>query len=566
MIEFGKWTPSLGDFEAPGNVSDVDGMYPMTRGYEPWHSYQTARPDLVESANNAICIYGSASPQIAMTVASKRYFYNLVQTATSVWFTSNAATGVVLATFTNSGGNHLLRTSATVNLLNMQKSNAIVVTHSVSNNGTLTCNHGMGNSYSTGTFMTKVYLSATVVSEYIAGGIDVSSAFDADERGWSMDQFKGYVLVANRNCFPSACSPMTLGISALKRFRDLAAPFKAGVIGTIGEFVVCGDLIEDDLDNQTRNKIWWSAIGTPFDWAVDSATQCGNAILPGGSGEVRGIVSGEYGLILCANEIYRMLYVGLPTIFQITVAFRNIGVLCKHSWAQHRDMLFMATSTGFKMIIDGSVVHDIGKEDGIDDFFKDDLDPAQIGCIHCAVDGESTRVFWSYQSNRAGITWQDRILCYDWRLQKWSKRTDNDQSLVANIIYSDVITSGQPRIGIVDNTNSVILAQTATAFSSNENYVLETAEYEHNNGQRTFLKGIRPVYTGYSTSTPSVGVYHRDRFGAEPTITAPGAMNRLGEIPTRVNSRYMKYRINFEKKNFKNVLGIQVKASPGGTQ
>jgi len=542
MTPFGKWTPSIIDYEAVENVSDVDNMYPCVRGYAPWNSYHTARPDAVMTANNAICIYGSASPQLAMVAAGEQILAANVQTSTSLWFTLNAVTFVPSSIFTNSGGS------------------ANAGTWTVLHDANAFTNHGAQTT--TANFVRDVYFSRTVVSASIATFFQVDPYFNSDSKGWSLAQFRGYLLAANRNDFPCAAPALTL-TDDRRRVIDLNSSFKAGVIGVINEFVVCGDLIE--LDSETRNKIWWSAIGCPFDWEVDSATQCGNATLPGGSGEIRGIVSGEYGLILCANEIYRMLYVGLPSIFDITIGFRNMGVIGKHAWASYRDMLFLATSNGFKMILDGSVVHDIGKEDGIDDFFQQDIDTDHLDTIHCAVDGQSTRVFWSYRSGRAGATNHDRMICFDWRLQKWSKRTSTGAGFIPNIVYGDILRSGEGKIGVIDNASGTFWVETATANNPQENYYIETGEYEYNVGGRVLVKGLRPVYEQI-TATPSVAVYHRESMGQVASSTAAGSANAYGQFPAHVSARYVKFRINFGNKNFKRVAGFQVAVSNEGEQ
>jgi len=275
ITPFGKWTPSLIEYESPENVSDVDNMFPCVKGYAPWFSYQTARPALLYSANNGVCIYGSASPQLAMVSLGSDFIVSNVQTASSAWFTLNPNAAITLVTFTNSGGAHIMRCSSTVNLTDFHNSNKAFFLNAGLNNGTLTVMHGdaafsnHGARTATANFVDRIYFSRTVASAETSW-VGCKCMFDTDDTGWSIAQFRAYMLIANRSCFPFASSPLSLGDGAqttttyTKRLLSMDTSFKAGVVGVINEFAVCGDLVE--ADSETRNKIWWSAIGCPFDW------------------------------------------------------------------------------------------------------------------------------------------------------------------------------------------------------------------------------------------------------------------------------------------------------------
>lgn len=556
IVPFGEWAPDIGDYENPGGVSDVDFVYPSARGYEPWGAYHTARPNLPQTALDALSVFSEIGEEVFLLGTTDLYVNPV--TASATWLNvTPAATGVDIY-FTVSGGNNVMK-SATTQLVHVSAFQKILISGSVFNNGTRTVLTNLA-SFTTPTIpLRRIEFESAVTSETAGATIIAKGIYSTTENGWCSGQYDRYAYFTTKEDFPTIHDLFWTAQAPNRTTDHMQTPFKAGACGTVGEFVVFGDIQQGVTPNVwDASKIWWSAIGDPFDWTVDTATQCGNASLPERSGTVIGIASGEYGLILCENAIHRMVYIGPPTVWQIDIAFQNIGPICKNAWASNRELLFFAARSGFKMVVDGSTINDIGK-DRVDEFFFNDIDMSDFDHLHCAIDIESTRVFWSYRTN--GSSFANRILCFDWALNKWSKRTRVSADPTHSVIYEDFSNDGRKRVGVLDNQNLKALAQTVSADSGNQSFVV-SSEYEHNPGGRSFVRGIRPIYEGVS-STPSVSLLHRESMGLSSSVDGYTAVNRFGEFPTRTSSRYMKYRIAITGE-FGRILGFQTKVSNEG--
>jgi hypothetical protein len=192
------------------------------------------------------------------------------------------------------------------------------------------------------------------------------------------------------------------------------APPQAAYISVVGRFLVLSGLLS------TPYRIQWCGLNnfnSPTSW--DNLTAGADyQDFPDG-GIVRGVAGGEAGIIFQDLAIRRMSYVpGSPIIFQIDRITQDKGLFAPYSIIRAGERIFFYAGQGFHKIEPGSVPEQIGRE-RIDRTFLDDLDKGNLQLFMGAADPRSTRVYWAYKSISGTAGCYDKILGYDFLLDRF---------------------------------------------------------------------------------------------------------------------------------------------------
>lgn len=137
-------------------------------------------------------------------------------------------------------------------------------------------------------------------------------------------------------------------------------------------------------------------------------------------GLVLGAAGGEYGVIFQQQIIRRLLYSpGSPFVFQIDRIAIQDGLAAPYSLILGGNNIFWLSPLGFRMLPPGGVPTPIGKE-RVDRTFLADYDPSQPQLVIGANDPSESRIYWAYKSLGNGSLYCDKMLQYDWALDRWS--------------------------------------------------------------------------------------------------------------------------------------------------
>ncbi len=364
-----------------------------------------------------------------------------------------------------------------------------------------------------------------------------------DYQQWQFAQFNTRVIAVNANTTPQS---YVMGSSSV--FADLGgSPPQARYITTVNQFVVLSGLTNDPFTMQ------WSSRSDPSEWII--GTNEGDSQTFDKGGVLRGVAGGEFGLVFQDNAIRRMTYQpGSPIIFSFDVISEDLGLLAPYSLVRARDFVFFLSSVGFYMWHPMQGFKPIGKE-RVDRTFFDDCDMSQKHLIIGAADPESTRILWTYKSSSSGLNTQfDRIIVYDWALDRWAGFIEVPGEYLA--------ASGNPGITLesLDSVSSSIdalgvsLDSYPTEFGralgmvdtshilghftgDNKEATLETADVD--GGRRAFVRGARPI-TDAQTIYGSVST--RSRMQDAPAFGAETVSNANGVTPHRQDTRIARFR------------------------
>lgn len=242
----------------------------------------------------------------------------------------------------------------------------------------------------------------------LAGG--PYSAVSAGDQ-WQFVQFGTQIIAVQANAVPQMYD-----MASSTAFANLGgSPPQARYVAVVGRFVVLGGLLSapqrlqwSGLNDANSSQAW-----TP---GINSADY---QDLPDG-GFIRGIAGGESGVILQDTAIRQMSYIpGSPVIFQIERIVQNMGLYGPYSLVKAGPTIFFFSPQGFYRIDPGSLPTPIGRE-RIDRTFFADLDISNPQLFIGTADPRSSRVFWAYKSANGTSNQFDKLVCYDWVLDKFT--------------------------------------------------------------------------------------------------------------------------------------------------
>lgn len=273
--------------------------------------------------------------------------------------------------------------------------------------GALEAKDSAGNVYQYAGDASKIYsLSGGVWSDVsLGGGYSTSSS----ER-WEFIRWKEKILATNFDDNPQS---ITLGGA---NFANLTTALRCRHLAGVRDFVVAGSTW-DSTDGEVRDRVWWSAINDETDWTPSATTLSDFRDLKVGGG-VQRIVGGEFGVVLSEKSIFRMTFVGSPTIFQIDEVMPGVGLLAPGGAVKLAGIVFFMSDNGFIALQGGASPTFIG-EGKVDKFFRNDIDEDYLDRVSSVADPTSGKVFWAYPGagNTAGRP--NKIISYDRVLNRW---------------------------------------------------------------------------------------------------------------------------------------------------
>jgi len=421
---------------------------------------------------------------------------------------------------------------------------------------------------------TKLYQmnsSLVFIDKSKAGGYSNSTTENARDF-WAFTQFGTNIIATN---FADNIQKFDEGTDSA--FSDLVA-LKAKYIAVIRDFVVSGYTNESGTVYNQRVK--WSGINDSSTWTPSQATQSGFQDIVGSHGNIQAIVGGESaGVIFMEKAIYRMEYVGTPLIFQFNKIADNIGAFAPKSVASYGNMVFFLAQDGFYKLTGGQQLTPIGNGK-VDNFFFDDLS-SNLDGITSAVDPNNSIVVWSYRGSGATGTTNNKLLIYNYAVDKWSTGSDQDLEFIASASQEAFTTlESLDVLGDLDNLPKSLDSYFykegivgLAGFNSDNKFgkfianslsaTVDTTEFEGAKGKRSTLINCRPIVDGTTNTSVTITPITRQSQLDTTTTGTTTNTNDTGTCPLRSTSRYHRIRVNVTG-NFNTMSGVDIEARPEG--
>lgn len=391
---------------------------------------------------------------------------------------------------------------------------------------------------------TKLYQlnNSTFAFSDVSKALGTYSALSSSAN-WQFAQFGNFVIAVQANVVPQV-----FNLASSTEFADLGgSPPQAAYISVVGRFLVLSGLLSNPY------RVHWSGLNATTTW-TSGTNSSDYQDLPDG-GVVRGVAGGEYGTIFQDASIRRMIYApGSPLIFQIERVSEDIGLYAPYSLIRAGARIFFISSDGLKQIGPGGAPEPIGRE-RVDRTFFDDLDRSQLQLLQGAADPRSTRVYWAYKSNSGSSGLFDKLLIYDWAIDRFApagvtgeylgslsqpgttlESLDSISGSIETLTFSldDVSTAVSPEFAMFNSSHQLGFFRGTPLEAT-----LETSE-QGLDGRRFFVRGIRPI-TDSATVYGSVSA--RENANASRSYSTETLINTQGVCPQRVSTRYARGKV-----------------------
>lgn len=540
LLPTGEYRPDIADYE--GTTSkNILNVLPRGDGYGPFNDFAILSQALIGTcrggfyalkSDGSVAIFAGTSDRLWLA-SNSDYSWTPVSKVTTVTI-SAASPGVVTevahgfaandpVVFSNSGG--ALPAAITAG------TKYFVKTVLTADTFTISATAG-GTAINTATTGTGTHSVTSIYSS-------VSS-----DMHWQFAQFGSLVFATQENSVLQVYD-----LSSSSAFADCAgSPPQAAYISVVGRFLVLSGLLSNPF------RIQWSGLNATTTW-TSGTNSSDYQDLPDG-GIVRGVGGGESGVIFQDQAIRRMSYIpGSPLIFQIERIAQDKGLFAPYSIIRAGDLIFFHSAHGFHKVAPGGIPEQIGREK-VDRTFFDDLDKTELRMFIGASDPRSTRVFWAYKSTSGTTGLYDKILGYDYALERFFPvemsgeyllgmsqpgiTLENLDTLSASIdaleaTLDSFAVSTQPLIAQFNSAHKM-------GFFSGANLeaTLESSE-QGTDGNRIRVRGFRPI-----TDAATVYGSASYRETQQATVTAGTEVlinSRTGRVDLNRSTRYSRYKV-----------------------
>lgn len=354
----------------------------------------------------------------------------------------------------------------------------------------------------------------------------------------------------------------------------LGSPPQAAYISVVGRFLVLSGLLSSPY------RIQWSGLNS-FNASASWTSGVNSSDFqdfPDG-GLVRGVAGGESGIVFQDQAIRRMSYVpGSPIIFQIDRITQDKGLYAPYSIIRAGEKIFFYAGQGFHKIEPGGIPEQIGREK-VDRTFLADLDKGNLQLFMGAADPRTTRVYWAYKSAAGTTGAYDKLLGYDYLLDRFFPISSTGEYLLGisqsglTLENLDAISSSIDAMTLsLDSYATAVQPQIAQfnashilGFFSGANLeaTLESAE-QGTDENRIMVRGFRPVT---DAATLYGSLTYRGTQGASSTTGAEVLINaRTGRCDMRRDTRYARFKTRIPAgTNWSFAAGVVPDFVQGGT-
>jgi len=386
-------------------------------------------------------------------------------------------------------------------------------------------------------------------------------AYDlAGAEKWRFIQFGEYVLASGG--IGEEIQKWQLGTDTV--FSNLANAPKADFIAVVRDFIWTANI--DDGAGRVPYKVRWSGFNDITSWTA-GVDQSDFQELPD-SGAITGLVGGEYATVLCEKAIFRATYTGPPLIWQFDKVESQRGCTVPGSVCNYGSTVFYLSDNGFHAF-DGSSSTPIGNEK-VDKFFFKDFNPLYKDRMTSGVDPLNQIAVWSYTS-RASTTGQpDRLLIYNYALNRWSLGNVNADYIAP--FFSAGYTV-EDLDNLANNMDAITTVLDSQFYRGGEFFFggavgAQLPTFPGDPSQATIITGEASISKGKHAIVTRVYPYHEDGdvqvsvgLRGTPTdtvaFTAPGVTNAAGFVPFRAQDRYHRVKVVFNN-NWSFAHGIDV--------
>ena len=254
--------------------------------------------------------------------------------------------------------------------------------------------------------------------------------------------------------------------------------------------------------NLDRNFAWCSADDLDT-WTADVTNTAGSLLIREANSAINCVAQiGNNLAVYTETQMFLVSYVGLPNIFGYQSALENgVGAVSPNSVISVGRLNYGVTRDGF-FVTDGTSVQMIGRESGMNTFFRDNVSTGELGQIYGYNNSKENEVVWAVPLNASSIT---KEIYYNYKTKQWSMRDSSISAYHERGLFRNSLSGDTGNFYFEGNKSDL----------ANPSVVATTKAHDLNDASR--IKEVSSVRVGKEgTGSPRVRVGWSNEIDDEP--------------------------------------------------
>ena len=282
----------------------------------------------------------------------------------------------------------------------------------------------------------------------------------------------------------------------------------------------------------------WCSADNLDDWTAAATNTAGSLLIREAETPIRCVCQlGNSLAVYTDTQMFAVNYVGLPNIFGYQVALEgSVGAVSPNSVISVGRQNYGASRDGF-FVTDGSSVNMIGRESGMNQFFRDNVAQSELAQIYGFDNSKENEVVWAVPLNSSSIT---KEIYYNYKTGQWGMRDQIVSAYLDRGVFHDALSGDSiGNLYYEGNTPSLV----------NPSVSAVTKAHDMNDADR--FKEISSIRVGKEgVGSPTLSIGWSETIDATPNYTrSDGQSNSFiiddtfKSFPVRSAGRYITIKI-----------------------
>lgn len=272
-------------------------------------------------------------------------------------------------------------------------------------------------------------------------------------------------------------------------------------------------------------------------WGALATNTAGSLLIREAETPIRCVCQLGTGLaVYTESQMFVVNYVGLPNIFGYQVALEgSVGAVSPNSVVSVGRKNYGLSRDGF-FVTDGSSVQMIGRESGMNEFFRDNATANELAQTYGFDNSKENEVVWGVPLNQSTIT---KEIYYNYKTNQWGMRDQNISCYLDRGVFHTALSADS--IGNFYREGNVPSLANPSVFAI-------TKAHDLNDADR--IKEISAIRVGMEISedsgNPTLSVGFSSTIDATPTFLAKDSFiidETFKSFPIRAAGRYITIKI-----------------------
>ena len=323
---------------------------------------------------------------------------------------------------------------------------------------------------------------------------------------------------------PSGSPTRTGAVTLTIQIPDISYD-KVKIFKRQGPHMLAFNYTDSNGDNPTKFS-WCSADGLD-DWVASATNTAGSLLIREATGEIMCVTQlGNNLAVYTQNQMFIVSYVGLPNIFGYKPALNSgVGAVSPGSVVSVGRMNYGLSRDGF-FVTDGASTKMIGRESGMNQFFRDNASFTELGQVVAFDNAKENEVVWGIPLGQNKI---NKEIYYNYKNNAWGMRDSTISDYHERGIFNDALSASSAGAFNFEG-NVATFADDVTA---------TTKAHDFQNADR--IKEVTQLRVGKEgTGSPIISLSVSDTINGTPTLKNTFVVDdTFKNFPVRAAGRYI---------------------------